>query len=62
VPADPNGREVKGGGLTNTRSAGKANRHCVTILQKVRPYRQSTKEIVHYQRGVPSGTTTLLID
>jgi len=46
MPADPNIREVEGGGLTNTRSAEKADRSRVTMFQKVRLYRQGTKEIV----------------
>jgi len=62
VPADPNVGEGGGGGLTDTRSARKAHGNGVTMFQKVRPYQQSTKEIVHYQRAAPPGTATLLID
>jgi len=62
VPADPNVGEGEGGGVTDTRSARKANRSGVTMFRKVQPYRQSTKEIVQYQRAVPPGTTTLSID
>jgi len=62
VPADPNVGEGEGGGLTDTRSVRKANRSGVTMFHKVRPYLQSTKETVQYQRAVLPGTTTLLID
>ena len=31
-------------------------------FEMVRPYQQSTKEVVQYQRAVPPGTTTLPID
>jgi len=59
MPADPNVGEAEGGGLTDTRSARKADGNGVTMFQKVRPYQQSTKETVPYQRAVPPGTTTL---
>jgi len=62
VLADPNVREGEGGGPTDTRSARKADGNGVTMFRKVRPYQQSTKEIVQYQRAVPPGTATLLID
>jgi len=62
VPADPNVREAEGGGLTHMRSTRKANGSGVTMFRKVRPYQQSTKEIVQYQRAVPRGTTTLPIN
>jgi len=62
VPADPNIGEAEGGGLADTRSARKADGNGVTMFQKVRPYQQSTKEIVQYQRAVPPGTATLSID
>jgi len=61
VLANPNVWEKEGGGLTDTRSARKANGSEVTMLRKVRPYQQSTKEIVQYQRAVLLGTTTLPI-
>jgi len=38
VPADPNVREVEGGGLTDTRSAGMADGGGVTMFWKVRQY------------------------
>ena len=62
MPADPNIGDEDGGGLTDTRSARKADRSGVTMFRKVRLYQQSTKEIVQYQRAVPHGTTTSLID
>jgi len=62
VPADPDVGEAEGGGLADTRSARKADRNGVTMFRKVQPYRQSTKEIVPYQRAVPPGPTTLPID
>jgi len=62
VPADPDVREAEGGGLADTRSTRKADGNGVTMFQKVRPYQQSTKEIVQYQRAVPPGTATLPID
>jgi len=62
VPADPNVGEVESGGLTDTRSAMKADRNGVMMFRKVRPYQQSTKEIVQYQGAVPPGTATLSID
>jgi len=62
VPADPNVGEGEGGGLTDTRSARKADGNGVTMFRKVRPYQQSTKETVQYQRAVPPGTATLSID
>jgi len=62
VLADPNVGEGGGGELTDTRSARKADGNGVTIFRKVRPYQQSTKEKVQYQRAVPPGTATLPID
>jgi len=62
VPADPNVREGGGGGLTDTRSTRMADGNGVTMFRKVRPYYQSTKETVQYQRAVPQGTATLPID
>jgi len=62
VPANLNVGEGEGGGLADTRSLRKADRNGVTMFRKVRPYQQSTKEIVQYQRAVPLGTATLLID
>jgi len=62
VPADPNIGEGEGGGLTDTRSARKADGSRVKMFRKVRPYQKSTKETVQYQRAVPPGTTTLSID
>jgi len=62
MPADPNVGEGEGGGLTDTRSARKADGNGVTTFRKVRPYQQRTKETVQYQRAVPPGTATLLID
>jgi len=53
---------AEGGGLADTRSARKADGNSVTMFRKVRPYQQSTKEIVQYQRAVPPGTATLPID
>jgi len=58
VPADPNIGKGEGGGLANTRSVRKADGNGVKMFRKVRPYQQSTKEIVRYQRAVPPGTTT----
>jgi len=60
-PIQTSGRG-EGGGLTDTRSARKADGNGVTMFRKVRPYQQSIKEIVHYQRAVPPGTATLSID
>jgi len=62
VPADPNVGEGKGGGLIDTRSTRKADGNGVTMFRKVRPYQQSTKEIVQYQGAVPTGKATLPID
>jgi len=62
VPADPNVREGEGGGLADPRSARKADGSDVTMFRKVRPYQQSTKELVQYQRAVPPGTATSSID
>ena len=62
MAADPKAGEVESGGLINMRSAGKADRSGVMMFRKVRPYQQSTKEIVQYPRAVPPGTTTLPID
>jgi len=62
VLADPNVGEGGGGGLTDTRSARKADRNGVMMFRNVRPYQQSRKEIVQYQRAVPPGTATLPID
>jgi len=62
VPADPNLREGKGGGLTDTSSVRKADGNGVTMFQKVGPYQQSTKETVQYQSVVPPGTATLPIN
>ena len=60
-PIQTSGRE-EGGGLADTRSARKADGSGVTTFRKVRPYQQTTTEIVQYQRAVPPGTTTLSID
>jgi len=62
VPADTNVGEVEGGRLTDTRSARKADGSGVTMFRKNRPYQQSTKEKVQYQRAVPPEATTLSID
>jgi len=62
VPAHPKVGEAEGGGLTDTRSTRKAEGSGVTMFRKVRPYKQSTKEIVQYQRAVSPGTTTLPIN
>ena len=62
MPANPVVGKGKGGGLTNTRSARKADGNGVTMFQKVRPYQQRTKEIVQYQRAGPPGIATLRID
>jgi len=62
VPANPNVGKVEGGGLTNTRSTRKADGGGVTTFRKNRPYQQSTKEAVQYQRAVPPVATTLSID
>ena len=62
MPADPNVGEEEGRSLADTRSARKADGNGVTIVRKVRPYQQSTKEVVQYQRAVPPGTATLPID
>jgi len=61
VPADPDVGKGEGGGLTDTRSARKADGNGVTMLRNVRPYHQSTKETVQYQRAVSPGTATLPI-
>jgi len=60
-PIQTSGRG-EGGGLTDTRSARKADGNGITMFRKVRPYQQSTKETVQYQRAVPPGTATLSID
>jgi len=62
VPADPDVGEGESGGLADTRSTRKADRNGVTMFRKVRPYKQSTKETVQYQRAVPPETATLLIE
>ena len=62
VPADPNVGEGEGGGLADTRSERKIDGNGVTMFRKVRLYQQSTKKTVQYQRAVPPGITTLLID
>jgi len=62
VPADPKVGEGEGGRLTDTRSTRKADGSGVMIFRKNRPYQQSTKETVQYQRAVPPVATTLLID
>ena len=62
MPADPKFRKGGGGGLTETRSARKADGNGVTMFRKVHPYLHSTKEKVQYQRAVPLGTATLSID
>jgi len=62
VPADPNVGEGEGGGLTDTRSTRTADGSGVTMFRKNRPYQQSTKETVQYQRAVPPVATTLSID
>jgi len=62
VLADPNVGEGEAGGLANTRSAREADGNGVTMFRKGRPYQQSTKEIVQYQRAVPPGTATSPID
>jgi len=62
VLADLNVREGEGGGLTDTRSARKADGNGVMMFRKVSLYQQSTKEVVQYQRAVPPGTATLPID
>jgi len=62
VQADPNVGEGVGGRLTDTRSTRKADGSGVTMFCKNRPYQQSTKETVQYQRAVPPGSTTLSID
>jgi len=62
VPADPNVGEGEGGRLTDTRSMRKADGSGVTTFRKNRPYQQSTKETVQYQRAVPPVATTLSID
>jgi len=62
VLADPDVGEGEGRGLTDTRSARKADGSGVTMFRKVRPYQQSTEEIVQYQRAVAPGTATLPID
>ena len=61
MPADPNLGEEKGRGLTNMRSAGKADGNRVRKFRKVRLYQQSTKLIVQYHRAVPPGKITLPI-
>jgi len=62
VPADPNVGEGEGGRLTDTSSTRKADGSGVPMFRKNRPYQQSTKETVQYQRAVPAVATTLLID
>jgi len=62
VLADPNVGEGDGGGVTDTRSTRKADGSGVTMFRKVRPYQQSTKEIVQDQRAVAPVATTLSID
>jgi len=62
VPADLNVGEGEGGRLTDTRSTRKADGSAVTMFRKNRPYKQSTKETVQYQRAVPPVATTLSID
>jgi len=62
VQANANVRKAEGGELTDTRSAREADGNGVTMFRKVRPYQQSTKETVQYQRAVPPGTATLSID
>jgi len=62
VLADPNIEEGEGRGLADARSARKADGNGVKMFRKVRPYQQSTKEIVQYQGAVPPGTATLPID
>jgi len=62
MPADPTVGEGGGGGLTDTRRARRADGNGVTMFRKVRPYQQSTEEIVQYQREVLPGTATLSID
>jgi len=62
VLADPKVGEGEGGGLANTRRTRKADGNGVTMFRKVRPYQQSTKETVQYQRAVPPGTATVPID
>jgi len=62
MPADPNVGEGEGGGLTHTRSTREADGSGVTMFRKKRPYQQSTKETVQYQRAVPPVATTLSID
>jgi len=61
VPADPNVGEGEGGGLSDTRSARKADGNGVTMFRKVQPDQQGTKESVQYQRAVPRGTAALSI-
>jgi len=46
VLADPNVREGEGAGLTDTRTTRKADRSGVKMFRKVRPYQQSTNDIV----------------
>jgi len=62
VPADPNVGEVEGRGLTDTRSARKADGSGVMIFRKNQPYQQSTRDTVQYHRAVPPVATTLSID
>jgi len=62
VPANPNVSKKGGEGLTDTRSARKADGSRVMMFRKVRPYQQSTREIVQYQRVVLLETPTLLIN
>jgi len=62
VPADPNVGKGEAGRLTDTRSTWKADGSGVTTFCKNRPYQQSTKETVQYQRAVPQVATTLSID
>ena len=61
MPANPNVGEGEGGGLTDMRSARKADGSGVTMFRKVQPYQQSTKERVQYLRAVPTVATTLSI-
>jgi len=55
VSANTDIGKMEDGGQADTRSAGKADENRVMMFQKVRPYQQSTKEIVQYQRAVPLG-------
>ena len=53
--ADLNVGDGEGGGLADTRSARKADGNGVTMFRKVRPYQQSTKEIVQYLESRATG-------